>query len=152
MNWYLKSLIPKIIGVLKSGMPFGPSPIHGNGIFAPRKFNKGERVFIIARPHPAREDECCRTEATRLTNHCSNPNLVPMRHGKMIIALAKKPISPGDECTVDYRDIIPEIMKSPKIIPNSIFRETDGIDDILKDQDGITLQDQLRMIQNGEYN
>lgn len=75
------------------------SKIHGIGLFASCEFSIGEIIC------PA-SDGKHRTVAGRYTNHSGNPNAYFERLGSGLLLVAKKPISEGQEITIDYRQAI----------------------------------------------
>jgi hypothetical protein len=97
VSQYTHDLIP---------MPHGwcvqvlPSPIQGQGLFATHNIGPGE---IIA---PARRGNK-RTPAGRYANHAANPNACGVPNSQApnadIDLVALRPIRPGEEITLDYR-------------------------------------------------
>lgn len=77
----------------------GESKIHGTGLFASCGFSIGEIIC------PASDGEN-RTIAGIYTNHSGNPNAYFERLGSGLLLVAKKPISEGEEITIDYRQAL----------------------------------------------
>ena len=73
------------------------SEIAGKGMFATACFGPGSVIC------PGRINGH-RTPAGRYINHSPEPNIVPVKVGDDIFAVAIKPISTGDELLVDYRE------------------------------------------------
>ena len=142
--WYKKASTI----MLTSGMKCRKSPIHGLGIFAPRDFSSGERVFKLV--HPCKKGSC-RSEACRLTNHSNTPNLRLERHGDEIWTIADSDIREGSECTVNYKSVLPLLMNERPISAGPVHHETPGIEEIIKDPPGLTLLDNLKDIETGKY-
>ena len=78
------------------GASVGPSSLHGQGLFAARRFSKGEVMF------PCRIDGK-RTPGGRYCNHSSDPNseMVMCANGDVGL-IAVRTIEPGEEITNDY--------------------------------------------------
>jgi hypothetical protein len=72
------------------------SPIHGEGLFALKAFAPGAPIC------PGRLGGH-RTPAGRFINHSSNPNMMWVRRGDDLEAVAVKAIDAGDEITLCYR-------------------------------------------------
>lgn len=77
----------------------GESMIQGKGYIADKNIYGGD--FIA----PARIGDF-RTEAGRYTNHALNPNAAMVVDGSDVDLMALKDIEPGEEITVNYRDVI----------------------------------------------
>lgn len=77
----------------------GESMIQGKGYIADQLISGGD---LIA---PARIGDF-RTEAGRYTNHALNPNAAMVVCGSGVDLIALKDIEPGEEITVNYRDVI----------------------------------------------
>lgn len=77
----------------------GESMIQGKGYIADQLISGGD---LIA---PARIGDF-RTEAGRYTNHALNPNAAMVVCGSGVDLMALKDIEPGEEITVNYRDVI----------------------------------------------
>lgn len=77
----------------------GESIIQGKGYIADQLISGGD---LIA---PARIGDF-RTEAGRYTNHALNPNAAMVVCGSGVDLVALKDIEPGEEITVNYRDVI----------------------------------------------
>lgn len=77
----------------------GESMIQGKGYIADQLISGGD---LIA---PARIGDF-RTEAGRYTNHALNPNAAMVICGSGVDLMALKDIEPGEEITVNYRDVI----------------------------------------------
>jgi len=147
VNWFMKA--SKNHGVtLHSGMVCKRSPIHGVGIFAPQKYSKGDDTYEIICPCG---DDSCRTEACRLTNHSKDPNMFLDRRGDSVWAVAKKEIPCGEECTIDYRSVMPILTTGRPIGAGRILRQTPGVGRLVRDETGLTLLDQLQAIGAGHY-
>lgn len=77
----------------------GESVINGKGYIADQFISGGD---LIA---PARIGDF-RTDAGRYTNHALNPNAAMVICGSGVDLMALKDIEPGEEITVNYRDVI----------------------------------------------
>lgn len=86
-------LMPMPHGV---GVEIRKSMIHGDGLFATRRFKLGEVVC------PGRIDGK-RTPGGRFINHSISPNVKPVKQGDNIFAVAIADIQENEEITVDYR-------------------------------------------------
>ena len=147
MNWFIKaSDNPKL--TLLSGMVCKKSPIHGMGIFAPKKYDEGDDVYELICPCGG---DSCRTEACRLTNHSEDPNMFLDRRGDSVWAVAKREIRCDEECTIDYRSVIPVLTTGRPLGAGRILRQTPGVGRLVRDEPGLTLLDQLQAIESGHY-
>lgn len=74
------------------------SDIHGTGLFTVKPLESGDYVG------PART-QSWRTQLERYANHSSQPNIAAFPCGNGIIYRAIRPISPGSELVLDYRQV-----------------------------------------------
>ena len=88
------------------GMPEGyeyldvmPSPIHRGGLYSSAKHEAGEVIC------PARIGDK-RTTAGRYTNHAFDPNSAMVVTNEGVDLVAIKDIDPGQEITVNYRNVL----------------------------------------------
>jgi hypothetical protein len=133
---------------LHSGMICKRSPIHGMGVFAPKKYDSGDDVYEVICPCGG---DSCRTEACRLTNHSKDPNMFLDRRGNSVWAVARRKIPCGEECTIDYRSVMPILTASIPIGAGRILRQTPGVGRLVRDEPNLTLLDQLQAIESGNY-
>lgn len=151
MSWYRRASDHPHIR-LHSGIVVKPSRIDGHGAFPSCHHREGDIVYALVVPHPKRPSDSCRTEAARMTNHSSSPTMRPVRVGNTVHAVATRPLSPDDECTIDYREVLPLLTQHPGLSAGSILRETDGIEHIVSDDSHTNLFEQLADIIDGKYN
>lgn len=151
MGWYRRASDHPHIR-LRSGIVVRPSRIDGHGAFPSCHHREGDIVYALVVPHPKRTGDSCRTEAARMTNHSSSPTMRPVRVGNTVHAVAIRPLSPEDECTIDYREVLPLLTQHPGLSAGSVLRETDGIEHIVSDDSHTNLFEQLVDIIDGKYN
>jgi SET domain-containing protein len=147
MSWYLLAQKSKEIK-LKSGMICKRSSIHGWGIFAPKDYSKGEKVYIVIKPHGGSSR---RTEACRLTNHSKDPNMNLERIKDTVYAVASRKVIEGEECTVDYKTVIPLLAEGTPIEAGDVIAETPEAEEIVAEKDDSSLIDELIEIEKGRF-
>ena len=108
-------------------------------------------VYALVVPHPNDASESCRTEAARMTNHSSKPSMRTVRVGNVVLAIAGRDVGPDDECTIDYRDVLPLLLSHPHLPGKTILRETPGCDHLVCQDGETTLFHQIDDIENGMY-
>lgn len=75
-----------------------PSPIHGVGVHAITGFRMNEPIRPIMM-------NGVWTAIGRFMNHSATPNCSPSFSGSTLSAVAIREINPGDEITINYRDV-----------------------------------------------
>ena len=106
-------MIKKISNILKESFEqnweIRPSNVHGNGIFANREIQKGERIGLVFVIHPddiLPQDQpkrvIVRTKMGSLINHSVFGNSELKRKHNRYILIATRRILPGQEITSDY--------------------------------------------------
>jgi hypothetical protein len=150
MHWYRKASSAEHV-TLRSGMVIRPSVFHGHGAFPSRKHREGEIVYALVVPHPGDASESCRTEAARMTNHSSDPSMRTVRVGNVVLAIAAREVGRDDECTIDYRDVLPLLSSQPHLPAKTILRETPGCEHLVRTDGETTLFHQIADIASGAY-
>jgi hypothetical protein len=84
-----------------AGLKIGESERHGLGVFATKDHKKGSLLCTMLVGGE-------RTQAGRYTNHSVNPNCKVTAGG--YILLAEHDIAEGDELTLNYREVLTEVM------------------------------------------
>lgn len=79
-----------------SSLAIKDSPIHGKGMFATSRFNKGDYIASLITNQRW-------TAAGMLINHSRTPNSIQIGRG----ATALRSIEPGEEITLNYREVSP---------------------------------------------
>ena len=90
-----------------------PSPIHGNGLFAPRRFSPGEMIFhttgytlyanaVFASVRRSEFEHLLEPRAIRWTNHSCRSNATIAFRGDEVVIVATSPIHEDEEITCDY--------------------------------------------------
>lgn len=79
------------------------SDIHGKGVFASKKINKGEHINVALYRVQGDNDWHDTTEFGAHLNHSYKPNARTRYEGDLYRTYAISDIEPDDEITVDYR-------------------------------------------------
>lgn len=86
-----------------------------------------------------------------MTNHSDEPSMRPVRTEDGLVAVALDDMGPGDECTVDYREVMPLLRMDPPLNVGGVMRETPGSEGVVSDDSHTSLEMQLDDIAEGRY-
>lgn len=104
--WAFMNKLPPVVPneFVDGAFKLGLSPIHGIGMFAIRKINKGESFAVNCYE--------IRSALARYTNHSNHPNsVIDFDDAEDGWLTASRDIEQGEEVTTDYNDNLEKTLK-----------------------------------------